>query len=69
MSEWFESQRKASSNFRKLLKERIEKANPRRNLTAEEIKEALKKKILIKTLKVLPVLIFILWFAYTVYNH
>jgi len=42
MSEWFESQRKASSNFRKLLKERIEKANPRRNLTAEEIKEASK---------------------------
>jgi len=37
--------------------------------TPEEIKEALKKKILIKTLKVLPVLIFILWFAYTVYNH
>ena len=38
MSEWFDSQKKPSSNFRKLLQERIEKANPRRTLTAEEAK-------------------------------
>ena len=38
MSEWFDSQKKPSSNFRELLKERIEKTNPRRTLTAEESK-------------------------------
>ena len=36
MSEWFDSQKKSSSNFRKLLKERVEKSNPRRKLSAEE---------------------------------
>ncbi len=38
MSEWLDNQKKPSSNFRKLLQERIEKANPRRKLTAEETK-------------------------------
>ena len=38
MSEWYDSQKKLSSNFRKLLQERIEKVNPRRELTAEENK-------------------------------
>ena len=38
MSEWLESQKKPSSNFRKLLQERIESKNPRRKLTAEESK-------------------------------
>jgi len=38
MSEWYDSQMKQSSNFRKLLQERIEKANPRRKLTTEETK-------------------------------
>ena len=38
MSEWYDSQKKPSSNFRKLLQERIEKANPRRTLTGEETK-------------------------------
>ncbi|MEK9571569.1 MAG: hypothetical protein VW124_21285, partial [Paracoccaceae bacterium] len=36
MSEWFDNQKNPSSNFRQLLQERIEKTNPRRNLTAEE---------------------------------
>ena len=36
MSEWLHSQKKSSSNDRKLLQERIEKASPRRELTAEE---------------------------------
>ena len=36
MSEWYVNQKKQSSNFRKLLQERIEKANPRRKLTAKE---------------------------------
>ena len=38
MSEGYDSQKKPNSNFRKLLKERIEKTNPRRTLTAEESK-------------------------------
>lgn len=36
MSEWYDNQNKPSSNFRKLLQEHIDKANPRRKLTAEE---------------------------------
>jgi hypothetical protein len=36
MSEWYFSQEKRNSNIRKLLKERIEKSNSRRELTAEE---------------------------------
>ena len=38
MSEWYDNQKKPSSNFRKFLQERIEKANPRLKLTAEEAK-------------------------------
>ena len=38
MSEWLNNQKKHSSNFRKLLQERIEKANLRRQLTAEKAK-------------------------------
>ena len=38
MSEWLDNQSKSSSNFRKLLQERIEKANPRRELTTKETK-------------------------------
>jgi len=36
MSEQCENLKQPSNNFHKLLRERIEKANPRRNLTAEE---------------------------------
>ena len=38
MSEWLDNQKNPNSNFRQLLQERIEKANPRRELTAEETK-------------------------------
>ena len=38
MNQWFGNQKKQSSNIRKLLQERIEKANPRRKLTTDEIK-------------------------------
>ena len=38
MSEWYDSQKKPNKNIRKLLQERIEKANPRRELTNEETK-------------------------------
>lgn len=36
MSEWLDNQKKPNGNLHKLLQERIEKANPRRELTAEE---------------------------------
>ena len=36
MGEWFDSQKKVSVNFRQLLQERIEKANPCRKLSSEE---------------------------------
>ena len=38
MSEWYDKQKKSNGSFRKLLQERIDKANPRRELTAEEAK-------------------------------
>ena len=38
MSEWLENQKQSSSSIRQLVQERIEKAYPRRELTAEESK-------------------------------
>ena len=38
MSEWLDNQKQSNSSIRQLLQERIEKANPRRELTAEETK-------------------------------
>ena len=38
MSEWYENQKKPNSKLRKLLQERMDKANPRRTLTSEEEK-------------------------------
>ncbi len=35
MNEWYGNQKKSNSNILKLLQERIEKANPRRELTNE----------------------------------
>ena len=51
MSEWYEKQKKRSSNFRQLLQERIEKSNPRRKLTAEEQKRLSKLEGIIDTLR------------------
>ena len=51
MSEWHDSQRKPNSNLRKLLQERTEKANPRRNLTAEEAKRLAKLEAIAAKLK------------------
>jgi hypothetical protein len=36
MSEWYDNQKKPSSNLRKLLQGQIDKASPRRKLTSEE---------------------------------
>ena len=38
MSKWFDDQKQSISSIHQLLQERIEKANPRRELTAEETK-------------------------------
>jgi len=51
MSEWFDNQTKQSSNFRKLLQERIEKENPRRSLTTEETKRLAKLEAIADKLK------------------
>lgn len=42
MGEWYDSQKKLSGTLRKLLQERMEKSNPRRELTAEEAKRLAK---------------------------
>jgi hypothetical protein len=51
MSEWYDSQKRPSSNFRKLLQKHIEKANPRRPLTTEETKRLTKLEAIADKLK------------------
>ncbi|MDA9005759.1 hypothetical protein N9J49_06905 [Amylibacter sp.] len=51
MSEWYDNQKKLTSNFCKLLQERIAKANPRRNLTVEEAKRLAKLEAIADKLK------------------
>ena len=51
MSEWYDSQKEQSSNFRELLQERLEKASPRRELTAEESKRLNKLEAIAEKLK------------------
>jgi len=51
MSEWHDSQKQSTVNFRKLLQERIEKANPRRNLTDVEAKRLAKLEKIADKLK------------------
>ena len=51
MSEWLDNQKKQSSHYRKLLQERIEKANPRRELTSEEAKRLAKLETVADKLK------------------
>ena len=51
MSEWFDNQKQSSSNFRKMLQEWINKANPRRELTDDEIKSFAKLAAIVDKLK------------------
>lgn len=52
MSEWYDSQKKPSSDIRKLLQERIERTNPRREvLTNEEAKRLSKLQAIADKLK------------------
>jgi hypothetical protein len=50
-SEWYDNQKQQSSYIRQLLQERIEKANPRRNLTAVEAKRLAKLEAIADKLK------------------
>ena len=51
MSEWLDNQNQSISNIYKLLKECIEKANPRRELTAQETKRFAKLETIADKLK------------------
>ena len=51
MSEWYDNQKKPSSNLRKLLQEQIDKASPRRKLTSEEEKRHCKLEAIADKLK------------------
>ena len=51
MSEWPDNQKQSSSNLRKLLQERTEKANPRRKLTSKEAKHLAKLETIADKLK------------------
>ena len=51
MSEWYDNQKKPSSNLRKLLQERIEKANQHHKLTAEKTKRLNKLEAIAEKLR------------------
>ena len=51
MSEWYDSQKQPSSSFQKLLKEYINKANPRHTITAKESKRLSKLEAISDKLK------------------
>ena len=51
MSEWYRNQKKQTSDFCKVLHERLEKANPRRKLTAEETRRLAKLEAIAEKLK------------------
>ena len=51
MSEWYDSQKVRNSSFCELLQKRIEKANPRRKLSAEEEKRLTKLEAIAEKLK------------------
>ncbi|MDA9641718.1 hypothetical protein N9T26_02390 [Alphaproteobacteria bacterium] len=51
LSEWLDSQKKINSDFQKLLKERLDKANSRRELTAEQTKRLNKLEAIAAKLK------------------
>jgi len=51
VSEWQDMQKKPSSNFRKLLQERLDKTNPRRKLAKDEITKLAKLEGIAEKLK------------------
>ena len=51
MSEWYNSQKKPSGNFRKLLQKRLDKVNPRRKLSKDETTKLAKLEGIAEKLK------------------
>ncbi len=51
MIEWYNSQKKPSSNFCELMRQRTEKENPRRALTVEEQRRLSKLEVIAAKLK------------------
>ena len=51
MSEWYDSQKQSSSNFRHLLQERLDRNNPRRKLAKDEATKLAKLKGIAENLK------------------
>ena len=51
MGDWFSNLKKSSSNFHKLLKERMDKTNTHRKLTAEEARPLAKLEVIFEKLK------------------
>ena len=51
LSEWYDSEKKSSSNFQNSLRERIDKANPRRKLTAAEERRLSKLEAIVSKLR------------------
>jgi hypothetical protein len=51
VSEWYNSKKKPTGNFRKLLQERLDKVNPLRTLTVEEAKRLSKLEAMAEKLK------------------
>ena len=51
MSEWYDNQKKPSSNFRKLLQERLGKINPRRKLAKDKTTKLVKLEAIAVKLK------------------
>ena len=51
MSEWYDNEKKANSNFRKLLQERLDKVNPLRKLARYETTKLAKLEEIAERLK------------------
>jgi hypothetical protein len=51
VSKVFKNQKKTNGDFRKLLQERLEKANPRRELNADEAKRLAKLEMIADKLR------------------
>jgi hypothetical protein len=51
VSEWYDNQKKPNGNLHKLLQKRIEKANPRRELTSVEEKRLARLEAIAEKLK------------------
>jgi hypothetical protein len=51
LSEWYDSQKKPNGNFRKSLRERLDKTNPRRKLAKDETTKLTKLEGIVEKLR------------------